>query len=154
MKIVGKFLILLMLAVPFVGCSDDDDDGDDYAAIIAGTYKGDLYASDDLQNPYMTDVTITLTRTGNNVATLSTTLTVTIPTMGEQTVPINCTNTAVGKDEDGDYAVAGETKVLSVIDVDVTGYVFGDNNEAEFMIVVSATTPPLDLTFLFSGEKQ
>lgn len=46
MKTISKFLLVLMLAVPFVGftgCDDDDDDGNDGTVdSVVGNYKGSL----------------------------------------------------------------------------------------------------------------
>ena len=61
------WMLVMLFAVPFVSCSDDDDDADvDLADIVAGTYVGTL------QNIYSTNdaYVVTITRVSATAVTI------------------------------------------------------------------------------------
>ncbi len=167
MKVINKFLILLMLAVPFVGfagCSDDDDDPVEVKS-IAGDYKGIIKMG---STAVVNNATISVAYVSDTKVTLS--MNENIPLGESSQLPISAL--PVNVSVNCDVKVNGNTveiqKGTSNIELDLSGTgtpipvpvtisgTIDDSGTANLTISLSIPTGtiPLPISTTFEGTKQ
>jgi hypothetical protein len=160
MKTINKFLVLLMLAVPFVGftgCKDKDKEDKGDTKSIAGIYTGSLVNT--LMSINIPNVDITVTYVSETKVTLSLdqTLSVTIPTVGDQTIPFKVSCECDVAYADGKYSLTGSTQTaeipgLGALQVAIKDSVIDGSGNANLKITPTVMSVPIDITF--AGQKK
>ncbi|MDR3095366.1 MAG: hypothetical protein LBU62_12140 [Bacteroidales bacterium] len=103
-------LLVPALAIGFNSCKDKDKEDKDYAAEIAGSYKGDVTGKVEFTGAEIEkveDVIITVTRDAENHVLLAAKLTVTV---GGQGIPFDI-NSSSKVSTDGKSSINGEAKI-------------------------------------------
>ncbi|MDR1156544.1 MAG: calycin-like domain-containing protein [Bacteroidales bacterium] len=161
MNTINKFLILLMLALPFVGftgCKDKDkeeDKGDTKS--IAGTYNGSLVNQTMGINIQNVDITVTYVSETKVTLSLDQTLSVTIPNVGEQTIPFAVSCECDVTYADGKYSLTGNTQTAEIPELGALKVVIKDSTidgsgNANLKITPTVGIMPIEITF--NGKKK
>jgi hypothetical protein len=152
METINKFLILLTLAVSFVGFTGCNKDKGDTKS-IAGVYNGSLVnttADIDIKN-----VDITVTYVSETKVTLSLDQPLSVPAIGEIPFAVSCECDVAYAD--GKYSLTGSTQTAGIpglgaaLKVAIKGDIDGSGN-ANLKITPTVILLPIEITF--TGKKK
>ncbi|MDR1156545.1 MAG: hypothetical protein LBL04_17720 [Bacteroidales bacterium] len=153
MKTINRLLVLLMLAVPFVGFTGCKKDKGDTKS-IAGTYNGSLVNQTMGINIQNVDITVTYVSEKKVTLSLNETLSVaTVPGLPAPTIPFSVSCECDVAYADGKYSLTGSTQAaLGAFKVTVKDSVIDGSGNANLKITPTVMTLPIELTFV--GKKK
>ncbi|MDR1681180.1 MAG: hypothetical protein LBS12_05285 [Prevotellaceae bacterium] len=153
MKCIVKKMMALALGLVFVaaGCSKDDDNKDDFAKDIAGTYVGTLTMGEEV---LAEDANITITRVDATNVLIGLNETIVVSTAP---IPLNVSCASTVTKTGNNYVIAGTDEVeipaMGTFPVSIAGTIDNAGN-AGFLITVTEVPVFVALLVQFEGTKQ